>query len=95
MGFVAHQNLTFGPGVIGKLLEVVKEEIKCEEGEVAREYTKFGAAVATSLCVSLRGPEVFLFDLAGLRKYAGLGREGVLPAEPLTVGATYLRPPTS
>ena len=66
--FVAHRNLPFGPGVIVKLLEMVKEEIESEEGEVAREYTKFGVAVATSLCASLWGPEVFLLDLAGLQK---------------------------
>ena len=82
MGFVAHRNLPFGPGVVVKLLEMVKEEIEFDGMEVAREYTKFGAAVGSSLCASLRGPEVFLLDLAGLRKYAGLGRDGVLPAEP-------------
>ena len=65
MGFVAHQNSPFGSGVIMRLLELVKEEIDFQEGEVGRKYTKFGAAVATSLCVSLRGLEVFLLDLAG------------------------------
>jgi len=83
---VAHRNSPFGSGVIVKLLGMVKEEIEFGEREVAREYTKIGAAVATSLCASLRGPEVFLLDLAGLRKYGALGREGVLPGEPLTVG---------
>jgi len=78
MGFVAHRNSPFGPGVIVKLLEMVKEEIEFGEREVAREYTKFGAAVATSLCASLRGPEVFLLDLAGLRKYGALGHKDVL-----------------
>jgi hypothetical protein len=86
MGFVAHQNLPFGPGVIQKLLELVKEEMEFNEEEVSKEYAKFGAAVATSICASLRGPEVFLLDLEGLRKYAGLGREGALPADPLGVG---------
>jgi hypothetical protein len=93
MGFVAHRNLPFGTGVIVKLLEMVKEEIEFGEREVAREYTKFGAAVATSLCASLRGPEVFLLDLAGLRKYGALGCEGVLPVEPLTVGRNLSKAP--
>lgn len=52
---------------------------RCSQG-------KFGAVVATSLCASLQGPEVFLLDLAGLRKYANLGGEGSLPADPLVVG---------
>jgi hypothetical protein len=93
MGFVAHKNSPFGSGVIVKLLGMVKEEIEFGEREVAREYTKFGAAVATSLCASLRGPEVFLLDLAGLRKYGALGREGVLPGEPLTVGRNLSNAP--
>ena len=93
MGFVAHRNLPFGPGVIVKLLEMVKEEIEFGEREVAREYTKFGAAVATSLCASLRGPEVLQLNLAGLRKYRALGREGVLPVEPLTVGRNLSKAP--
>ena len=95
MGFVAHRNLPFGPGVIVKLLEMVKEEIEFGEREVEREYTKFGAAVATSLCASLQGPEAFLLDLAGLRKYAELGRdhEGVLPVEPLKVGCDLSKAP--
>lgn len=86
MGFVAHRNLPFGPGVVTKLLDMVKEEIEFQEGDAAKEYVKFGAVVATSLCALLQGPEVFLLDLAGLRKYANLGGEGSLPADPLVVG---------
>jgi hypothetical protein len=93
MGFIAHRNLPFGPGVINKLLEMVKEEVQCNDGDLARDYTKFGAAVATSLCASLRGPEVFLLDLAGMRKYIELGREGKLPGDPLGVGRDLSKAP--
>jgi hypothetical protein len=93
MGFVAHRNLPFGPGVIQQLLELMKEEMEFNEEEVSKEYAKFGAAVTTSICASLPGPEVFLLDLAGLQKCIGMGREGALPADPLRVGRDLSRAP--
>ncbi len=35
---------------------------------------------------ALRGPEVFMLDLGGLWKYLELGRDGVLPEDPLKPG---------
>ena len=85
MGYAAQRNLPFGAGVILRLLEIVKEEINSQSAALAREYTKLGAAIL-ALCASLRGPEVFLLDLAGLREHIGLGKEGILPVNPLRAG---------
>ena len=57
MGFVAHRNLPFGPGVIPKLLDLVKEEIVQEGDVVAKEYVKFGrrwTPVYRSMCIASR-----------------------------------------
>ena len=86
MGYAAQRNLPFGAGVILRLLELVKEEINSQSVAMAREYTKLGAAIALALCASLRGPEVFLLDLAGLREHIGLGRDGILPPDPMRAG---------
>jgi hypothetical protein len=50
---------------------------------MAREYWKVGAAIALAICASLRGPEVLLLDLAGLRNHIQKGKEGILPDKPL------------
>ena len=83
MGWVSQQNKPFGKGVIGTLLELVEEEMMEHEGRIRGEYVKFGAAVALAVCASLRGPEVFLLDLAGMWKHIEIGKDGVLPREPM------------
>ena len=93
MGWSAHRNQPFGTGVLQKLLELAEEEINMQETELAREYTKLGAAVVLALCASLRGPEVFLLDLASLWEYRAMGRDGVLPAEPLRPGQNLINAP--
>ncbi len=45
------------------------------------------------MCGSLRGPEVFLLDLSGLKKYITLGRDGELPDDPLKSGADFTNYP--
>jgi hypothetical protein len=45
------------------------------------------------VCGSLRGPEVFLLDLAGLKKYITLGQGGELPEDPLKPGADFIKYP--
>jgi hypothetical protein len=76
------------------LLDTVKEEIQ-EVNKVwlKNEYIKVGAAAALAVCGSLRGPEVFLLDLTGLRKYITLGHDGVLPDDPLNPGADFINYP--
>ena len=39
--------------------------------------------------ISLRGPEVFLLDLAGLHKYIELGKYGVMPLNPMKDGRDF------
>ena len=93
MGYAAQRNLPFGSGVIPRLLELVKEEMNSQSAVLAWEYTKLGAAIALALCASLRGPEVFLLDLANLREHIGLGRNGVIPANPLKAGVDLVLAP--
>ena len=52
-----------------------------------------GAAVALALCGSLRGNEVFMLDLNGLRKHVNLGKEGVMPKDPLKAGTDLSQAP--
>ena len=74
MGYMSQQNKPLCKGVMQRLLKVVQEEMEeVEEEWLRREYIKFGAATALAVCGSLRGPKVFLLDLAGLRKYITLG----------------------
>ena len=93
MGYAAQRNLPFGPGVIPRMLELVKEEVNSQSAVLAREYTKLGAAMALAVCASLRGPEVFLLDLASLRELLHLGRDGVMPADPLKAGVNLAKAP--
>jgi hypothetical protein len=74
MGYVAQHNQPLCEGVIKKLLEAVKAEIQEVDKEwLKRECIKFGAAASLAICGTLRGPEVFLLDLAGLWEYLELG----------------------
>jgi hypothetical protein len=42
--------------------------------------------VATAVCASLRGSEVFTMELAALRRHIQLGKGGTLPADPMKTG---------
>ncbi len=55
--------------MIVKLLELIKEEAEEQERDIASELFKEGAAIATAVCASLRGPEVFMMELSALRKH--------------------------
>jgi hypothetical protein len=67
MGYSSQRNQPLGIGVVAKMLELVLDEAADQERFVAREYIKFGASAALAMCASLRGNEVFLLDLAGMR----------------------------
>jgi len=86
MGYMSQRNQPLSVGVIPLLLDMVKEEAEDNEERVAAKFVKFGAAVALATCGSLRGPEVFLLDLAGLHKYVDLGKNGVMPLDPMKGG---------
>ena len=45
-----------------------------------------GTVVATTVCASLRGPEVFQLNLAEMQENFGRGKDVVLPPKPLEVG---------
>jgi hypothetical protein len=75
---------TFGVGVIVRLLTLIMEEAKDQEPTVARKYYKVGAAVATALCGSLRGSEVFMLELAALWRHIKIGCNGTLPPDPMS-----------
>jgi hypothetical protein len=94
MGYDSQCNQPLCEGVIFKLLDAVKVEIEeVKEEWLKWEYVKFGAAAALAVCTSLRGPEVFLLELAGLWKYLELGRDGVLHKDPLKPGADFTNYP--
>ncbi len=63
MGYVSQGNQPLGPGVINKLLRVIKEEIEEQNAWIAREYVKVGDAAALAVCASLQGSDIFLLDL--------------------------------
>ena len=93
MGYSSQRNRPLGIGVVAKMLELVLDEAANQERFVAREYMKFGAAAALAVCASLRGNEVFLLDLAGMRRYIDVGRGGRMPEDPMKVGVDLTKAP--
>ncbi len=83
MGYTTQQQQPLGTSVIMKLLELIKEDTEEHDRDVARELFKVGAAIATTVCASLRGPEVFVMELSALRKHIQLGRGGIVPTNPM------------
>jgi hypothetical protein len=75
------------------MLGYVDVEMEEHDDWMRGEFIKFGAPVALAVCVSLKGPEVFLLDLAGLWKYANIGKDHVMPLNPLQTGMDLTRAP--
>jgi len=86
MGFFSAANKPLNIKVILRVLEMIKLEASQHPQEIAFELLKVGAAIVVGLCGSLRGPEIFMLDLAGLRDIMHRGKEGVIPDDPLKVG---------
>ena len=63
MGYTLNRQQPLGTGVIIKLLAMIREEAKEQDRGIRREYLKVGAAVATAICASVRGSEVFMMEL--------------------------------
>ena len=63
MGYSTRRQQPLGIGVITKLLAMIREEAEDQEKTIGREYLKVGAAVATTVCASLCGSEVFMMEL--------------------------------
>ncbi len=72
--------------MIVKLLELIREEAEEQDPSIAGEFFKVGAAIAMAVCASLRGLEVFMMELAALRKHTHLRKGGVIPLDPMKAG---------
>jgi len=77
---------------IVKLFELIKEEAEEQDRDVTSIFFKVGVKIATAVCTSLRGSEVFM-ELAALRKHIQLGRGGVVPMKPMKAGTDSLTAP--
>ena len=75
------------------LLNMIKDEANKQSGPEARELWKVGAAIAVAQMGSLRGPEVFMLDLAGIRSHIEEGKEGIMPLAPLDDGVDLFDAP--
>jgi hypothetical protein len=75
------------------LLDLAKVEMGGNNAARRREYCKCGAAVVVAITASLRGPEVFKLDLAGIRTFLELGRDGVIPSNPMKRGTDLTKAP--
>lgn len=93
MGYTSQRQQPLGVGIISRLLVLIKEEAEEQEQAIGREYIKVGAAVATAVCASLRGSEVFMMELSALRKHIHMGRDGTMPLEPMKTGTDLANAP--
>jgi len=93
MGYTTQRQQPLGTSIIVKLLELVREEAEEQDRDVASEFFKVGAAIATAVCALLRGPEVFMMELSALRKHIQLGRGGIVPPNPMKAGTDLLTAP--
>ena len=86
MGYATKANRSLTTPTVVRLLEIIHREAEEETSLIAREYYKDGAAVATAVCASLRGPEVFQLDLARMISHINMGKGGIMPDRPLKTG---------
>eukprot|EP00585_Thalassiosira_rotula_P014748 CAMPEP_0196174328 /NCGR_PEP_ID=MMETSP0911-20130528/7356_1 /TAXON_ID=49265 /ORGANISM="Thalassiosira rotula, Strain GSO102" /LENGTH=146 /DNA_ID=CAMNT_0041441689 /DNA_START=594 /DNA_END=1034 /DNA_ORIENTATION=+ len=86
MGIQSEANKPVCIRTVITLLKMIKEEAMAKEGDEAKELWKVGAAIAVAQMGSLRGPEVFMLDLAGIRAHIEKDRQGVMPDSPLDDG---------
>ena len=86
MGYTTQRQQPLATNVLVMLLELLKEEAEEQDRDVASEFFKVGAKIAMAVCASLRGSEVFMMELAALRKHILLGRGGVVPMNPMKAG---------
>ena len=79
--------------VIVRLLELIESEADGHPRRIAFGMLKVGAAIVMAVCSGLRGPEIFMTCLAGLRKYLYRGRSGVVPRNPYKKGVDLTKAP--
>ena len=75
------------------LLKMIKDEAISHAGVEARELGKVGANIAVAQMGSLRGLEVFMLDLAGIRAHIEEGRQEVMRDSPLDDGVDLFDAP--
>lgn len=92
-GHASKANRAIDMAVILRLLELTREEMAGPDILRSREFCMFGAAVVVAVTASLRGPEVFKLDLAGIRAFIELGRDGVSPDNPMKKGVDLTKAP--
>ena len=94
MGYVTEANKTLHIKVVLTMLDLLKVEAVTQTPRVANEMWKVGAAMAVAQMGSLRGPEVFMLDLAGIHAHISKGKNGTWPeGNPLEVGQCLLSAP--
>ena len=93
IGFASAANKPLHIRVLLRVLEKIKEEAAHQPWEIAKELLKVGAALTVAQAGSLRGPEVFQLDLAGIRNHILLGKDGVIPDKPLEPGTDLFDAP--
>lgn len=76
-----------------RLLELIKRDASREPPVIANELWKAEAVIAVGLMGSLRGPEIYMLDLAGTRRYLAVGKQGILPRDPLKEGVDLFNAP--
>ena len=86
MGYFSEANKPLTTQIILRLLEMIKYEASQHPRAIAFEMLKVGAAIAVGLCGSLRGPEIFMLDLAGVRDIIHRGKDGIIPDDPFKTG---------
>jgi hypothetical protein len=86
MGYTTQQQQPLGTNIIVKFLDLIREEAEELDQSIAGEFVKVGAAIATAICASLRGLEVFMMELAALQKHIHLGKGDVVPVYPMKAG---------
>ena len=94
MGYETQADKPLHISVVALLLKNIREAAEAEPSRLlANQLWKAGAAVAVGLMGSLRGPEIWMLDLAGIRRHIEVGRNGVLPANPLRKGVDLFQAP--
>ena len=86
MGYASQSNRPLHIKTIVRVLDSMEEQIPSCSVEMGRQLVKVGAAIVTALAGSLRGPEVLMLDLGGIRQHIHRGRDGILPNKPMKVG---------
>ena len=93
MGYATKADKALHINVVLRILELVREEAEEANPTLANEYYKFGAVMVVGICASLQGPDIFKMDLAGIREFAHLGKDGVTPDQPMKKGTDLTKAP--